>query len=474
MGTLNTKAETLTETEDHRRQSGGRAGSPHLFLAFECADLAAAGARYRLSDVDEVLLGRGESREAKRTSAGGVRRLCLSVADRRMSSAHARLTRVLGRWVLEDAGSKNGVRVNGAVQQRSVLADGDLFELGRSFFIYRESKPLSEPAPADLDGRFLNVLAPGMGTLLPELADELARLEAVARSKVSVLIRGETGTGKELAARAVHSLSGRQGEFTAVNCGALPANLVESELFGHKKGAFSGADRDREGIVRASDRGTLFLDEIGDLPPAAQAALLRVLQQEEVQAIGATRAGPVDLRVVAATHRDLEALVAKGSFRADLLARLSGFRFHLPALRDRKEDLGLILKAVALRLSPGGAPDLSPEVGRALLAYSWPMNIRELEKCLSAAVVLAGERPIRPEHLPGAVREAKPPAVAAIDEAEGKPLSPDREKHRDELIAVLRQHSGNVSAVAKAFGKARMQVQRWMKRYGLDPAQFRS
>jgi transcriptional regulator with PAS, ATPase and Fis domain len=252
-----------------------------------------------------------------------------------------------------------------------------------------------------------------------------------------------------------------------VNCGAIPQNLVESELFGHRKGAFSGADRDHPGLVRASDRGTLFLDEIGDLPPAAQAAFLRVIQEGEVVPVGGTRPERLDLRVVAATHRDLEEMVRAGTFRRDLLARLSGVTLELPTLRDRPEDVPLLIATLLRKLAPE-RPDLklAPEAARLLLEHHWPLNVRELEQALAGALALSGVGTIEREHLPAALRD--PPAEA------GPELTEEELRHRDQLIALLRQHRGNLSAVARVVGKGRTQVVRWVGRYRLDPAKYRS
>jgi DNA-binding NtrC family response regulator len=280
------------------------------------------------------------------------------------------------------------------------------------------------------------------------------------------MIRGETGTGKEILARAVHGLSRRPGEFVAINCGGLTDTLIESELFGHKKGAFSGATDDTLGLVRAAHGGTLLLDEIGDLPPASQSAFLRVLQEREVIAVGSTRPVPVDLRVVSATHRDLEDLVARGRFRADLLARVSGFRLDLPPLRERREDLGLLVAHLLERITgeeDAGGATFTEAAARALFRHDWPHNVRELEKVLAAAVVLAAGQPIDVAHLGPAVAEA--PAAPAPGEED--------EQLRARLVELLTQHEGNISAVARAMGKARMQIHRWMRRFGIGPDEFR-
>jgi DNA-binding NtrC family response regulator len=273
-----------------------------------------------------------------------------------------------------------------------------------------------------------------------------------------VLLGGATGTGKERVARAVHDLSGRSGAFIAVNCGALPATLVESELFGHKKGAFSGAVSDSPGLVVASSGGTLFLDEIGDLPPPAQAALLRVLEEHEVRPVGATTVTQVDLRVVAASHRDLDAMSDDDAFREDLLARLAGFQLELPALADRRVDLGTMLAEIA--------PDakFAAAAVRALFAYGWPRNVRELVRALERAAALAGASEITLAHLPEEIATAKFTA---------EPVAPP-DARRDELVALLEKHKGNVTKIAGELGRVRQQVQRWLKRYGLDPELYRS
>jgi DNA-binding NtrC family response regulator len=412
-----------------------------------------------------VVIGRGSVRSAERSMQSGRCVLTLRVADPSMSQTHARLTRGLGHWQVEDAGSKNGTLVNGARTTRARLADGDLVTLGYTLFLFRAGLTVHGEQPDFVDaaerGR-----SPGMATLLPELERDLARLARIAPSTVTIMIRGETGTGKEILARAIHGLSRRPGDFVAINCGALTETLIESELFGHRKGAFSGATEDTLGLVRAAHGGTLLLDEIGDLPPASQSAFLRVLQEREVIAVGSTRPVPVDLRVVSATHRDLEELVARGRFRADLLARVSGFRIDLPPLRERREDLGLIVAHLLERIT--GEPDaagttFTEAAARALFRHDWPHNVRELEKVLAAAVVLAGRHPIDLAHLGPAL--ASTPAAATPAEED--------EALRARLVELLTQHEGNISAVARAMGKARMQIHRWMRRFGIGPDEFR-
>jgi transcriptional regulator of acetoin/glycerol metabolism len=457
---------------DAAARSGSVAVAPCLFLALESHRPLAPPLRLSLANLDEVVVGRG-ARAASRSDGARPRRMTLQVDDAWMSTRHVRFGKVLGQWTIEDLGSKNGSRVNGAPVTRAPLADGDLVELGRTFFVWRAELPVPPDEPEVLDATALRPPAPGFATLLPELSRAYADLAAIARAEVPVLVQGETGTGKEVTARALHVLSGRRGDLVAVNCGALPEALVEGELFGHRRGAFSDAKEDRPGLVRAADGGTLFLDEIGDLRLPAQTALLRVLEGREVRPIGATAAVRVDVRFVAATHRPLERMVEEGGFRADLFHRLAGHRIELPSLRDRREDLGLLLAAILQKVAPAEAARaaLHPAAARALFGYRFPGNVRELEKAIGAAIVLARGGEVEVAHLPLALqRSGEGEAVEAREE-----IADDGEgaARREELVALFQQHKGNVSAVARAMGKARMQIQRWMKRYGIDPESYK-
>jgi transcriptional regulator with GAF, ATPase, and Fis domain len=428
--------------------------------------------RWSLAELDEIAFGRGPERRIRTDG----RRLAVELPDPWVSSRHATLNRVLGAWGIEDCKSRNGTLVNGVPVERSPLADGDLIELGQSFFIFREGITGADaPAVAEVDAS--QVAAAGLATLSPGFGGELQRVQTMARSRVPVVVRGESGTGKEMIASALHCLSGRTGTFQAVNCGSLPATLVESELFGFRRGTFSGATQDRPGLVRSAEGGTLFLDEIGDLPLPAQAALLRVLQEGEVLPLGATKPVKVDFRLVAATHRDLDALAESGRFRADLLARISGFTITLPPLRERREDIGLIVAELLRRKlgAQAAAVVFSPNAVRKLFAYPWPFNIRELDNCLEAAIVLSASGPVDVAHLPAAVTATPSQPGAPERRAKGavSGLSDIDRKRREEIIAALRANNGNVSAAARMLGKARAQVQRWIKRYTIDPRSFR-
>jgi pSer/pThr/pTyr-binding forkhead associated (FHA) protein len=454
---------TLSFHEDGKTGRIGPRPEPVLVLVLECGRPRAGSVRYRLSDLTGVTLGRGPERRAERAGT----ELTVRVPDKWMSSRHARIEPSFGRWVLTDTESKNGSIVDGHTTKRAVLTDGSLIELGHTLFIFFERLPIEAEAPGlvelvPTDG------PPGFATLMPVWNQELTRLRQIASSEIPMLIEGDSGTGKEVIARAIHDQSHRHGAFVPVNCGALPENLVESELFGYRKGAFSGAQTDHPGLVRTADAGTLFLDEIGDLPPSSQAALLRVLQEREVMPVGGTRAVEIDLRVVAATHRDLDDMVAEGSFRHDLFARLAGFRVTVPPLSERRTDLGVLIGLLHSRIFPDEHPGFDIDAARLLLRYPWPLNVRELEQALATAHVLAGIELVRADHLPDSVRTGRPPGAP-------RPvvLSENDQKVRDQVVASLREHQGNVSAVARALDKDRKQIQRWIKRFGLDPGSYR-
>jgi len=468
---------TISSTQEDTPRASPHTTHPYLFRVVDCARPLIPPARYRLSGLDEVAIGRGTD-NARRVTQGGARVLELTVSDPRVSSVHATMRKMLGRWVIEDAGSRNGVIRNGVREPRAVVSDGDVLELGQTFFIFRAGLGAPGDAPADFEA---TDRLDGMSTLLPQLATELMKLEGIARSTVDVVIHGESGTGKELVAHAIHAMSGRTGPFVPVNCGALPETLVETELFGYRKGAFSGANEDRAGLVRSAERGTLFLDEIGDLPKASQAAFLRVLQEREVTPVGATKAVPVDIRLCAATHRSLDALVEAGEFRGDLFARISGYTVHVPALRDRREDIGLIIASLLRRSSREGVT-FTKDAARAFLRYDWPLNIRELQKCLESSIVVAAGAPVGIEHLPAAIKHAPPRtdhstpedhATGASASAAPPQLSREDQERRDQMIGLLREHHGNISAVARVMGKERVQIRRWLQRYQLDPESFK-
>jgi transcriptional regulator of acetoin/glycerol metabolism len=428
-----------------------RAVAPCLVFALDCAHPAERPWRVGLREVDEVVIGRGAERSVERRGAT----LVVTLPDESVSSLHARVRRARNEWIVEDAGSKNGTLLNGAPAARAHLGPGDLLEVGATLCLLRDGA-------GDLLPDAWARLPAGMRTLHDGLARELELLARVAASPVPVLLLGESGTGKELAARAVHALSGRPGPYVAINCGGLPESLVASELFGARKGAYSGADSDRAGLAQSADRGTLFLDEIGELPPGAQAVLLRVLQEHELVPLGSTRAIPIDIRVVAATNQDLAERAAARQFRKDLLARLRGFALTLPPLRERREDLGLLVADLLPKVAGARAArlSLSRPFARALFAYDWPLNVRELEHALAAAVAVCDDDELRVAHLPAEVRGAPQGDAGA-------------RRERERLVRLLHEHGGNVSAIARALGTSRSHVRRLAERHGVVIADAR-
>ncbi len=448
--------------------------STQLFLVLEAERPRAGGARYGLAGTGEVLLGRGPARTLGRESDGGHTRLRLSLPASRVSGLHARLRNHGGHWTVQDLGSTNGTFLNGVRVTEATLKDRDLLEIGQVSLVFREALPTPVGAESELElGPATSELQ--VRTLLPLEEDRLRVLHSIARTKLPVLLLGESGTGKEVLARTVHALSGRTGSLVAFNSGGLSQSLLESQLFGHTRGAFSGATRDEPGLVRAADGGTLFLDEIGDMPPAAQVALLRVLQESEVLPVGSARPSRVDVRVIAATHRPLHQLSASGAFRPDLLARLHGHVHALPPLRHRREDLGILLADLLGTADPEQRIQrLAPDAARCLLSHPWPLNVRELGHVLTRAAVLVDDGVLRARHL-----QTEPFALELESASSAAPVSPPTlsasdQRLRSRLLELLSEKRGNVAEVARTMGKARMQVQRWLKRFAVDPAAYRN
>ncbi len=303
----------------------------------------------------------------------------------------------------------------------------------------------------------------------PAIIEVMKTVGRVSRSQATVLITGETGTGKELIARAIHSYSDRSANrFVAINCSALAEGVLESELFGHVRGAFTGAALTRAGLFREADRGTVFLDEIGDVSPALQTRLLRVLQEREITPVGSDTPVRVDVRVLAATHQDLESLVKQGRFREDLLYRLDVVRIELPPLRSRQQDIPLLIYHFLGRLAAehGREPiALDSEAEALLLQYSWPGNIRELQNVLERAIVLAAQGVIGPEHLPADFGET--PSLPA----EAPSLLPLSEVEKRHVLRILAQSGGNREHAARILGISRRTLVRMLQRWGAAPDQ---
>jgi DNA-binding NtrC family response regulator len=457
------QTQTVSITDELDGSASGDGEAPRLVVAMGCRTLLTPGLRVSLAGLRSIALARSSMRMVSRTQTGSGE---LLLADPEMSRQHARLVQGPGGWEIHDLGSKNGTLVNGERVNQASLTDGDVIEVGATLLVYRE-----DASDMARDRDLANELDTHVAfrSVVPAVEHCAMDLAKISPSPVPVLIWGETGTGKELAARAVHERSGRPGAFVPVNCGALPRNLIESELFGHKRGAFSGARDEHEGLVRRADRGTLFLDEIAELPDDSQVALLRVLQEGEVRPVGASETVRVDVRIVAATHQNLKARIVEGRFRHDLYGRLAGFEAALVPLRERREDIGTIISALIPRLAgiveDPGRITLHRTAARALLGYTYPLNVRELEQALRTAAVLADGREIRMEHLPEAIRSHEP-ASAPVLRAEDRAL-------RERLVEVLRENNGNVMAAGRAMNRAPIQIRRWCRRLGVDLTSFR-
>jgi two-component system, NtrC family, response regulator GlrR len=384
----------------------------------------------------------------------------LVVDDPAVSRLHAELDpRKDGLWI-RDLGSRNGVSIEDVLVSAGRIPHKARVRLGRTDLqvSYRRERANDELWPHDRFGGLV-----GKSVAMRRVFRQIDR---VARTDLSVLVRGETGTGKELVARAVHDASPRkQGPFLVVDCGALPAHLVEAELFGHVRGAFTGAERTREGSVEAADGGTLFFDEIGELPLEVQPKLLRVLETREVRRVGETRARRIDVRFVSATHRDLRELVNRGEFREDLYFRIAATTILVPPLRDRLEDLDLLVD----RFAPGLDPIARTALLRELGTRPWPGNVREVRNVVERTVAL-GSFALTST----ASREANVPRKpdGSLDLSIDLPWKELRDTfvedlERRYLSALLERHGRNVTAVAHAAGLARTYVHKLLKKYDL-------
>jgi transcriptional regulator with GAF, ATPase, and Fis domain len=407
------------------------------------------------------------------------------VPEQAVSRQHARIGYQHPRWVLRDLGSRNGTMVDGMFISEVELENLHEIRVGDAIFKFVQDSAeryVRYRLDGHVTGERLAKSVKGLvgGCQMDHIA---AAIERIAPTELSCVILGETGTGKEVVASALHRVSGRRGSFQAVNCAAIPQNLLESELFGYRRGAFSGADRDKPGLIKLADGGTLFLDEIGDMPLEAQAKLLRVLQAHEVFPLGATNPEHVDIRVICATHRDLYQNVSEGKFRGDLFARLNEHAVKLPPLRERKEDIFQLARAFVAKY---GKPDLSFTFSFlvALLHYDWPFNVRELESCIKRGVALVAEgQPLDTRQLPDAISEhmksygertriMSPSLPPPSSVAPPTPLS-RKMPSEGELRSILARHRGNVAAVGRELGKERMQIHRWLKRYHINLEDYR-
>ena len=386
----------------------------------------------------------------------------LELADGAVSRKHARITwhARFGLAQLEDLNSKNGTLVNGLITSRRYLEDSDVLRIGDTLIIVRQE----EASAADAS-------IPDLVGDSPPIRELRCLIEAAAPGALPVLLQGETGTGKELAAQALHQLSGRAGAFVPVNCSAIAKDLFESTFFGHRKGAFTGADSDQQGLLAAAHGGTLFLDEIAEMPAAMQPKLLRFIEDGQVRPLGGTKARTLDVRVIAATNRDTARLEKQGLFRADLRARLAEIVLELPPLDRRRGDIRMLLEHFARQLGRTGI-SIETDALEALLVAPWGANVRELRSLVRSQNQMVwnrrhGLKPTvnilladLPEPFQQIIAHRKRAPVPPLLEASSRPS-------REELEQAVVQHDGNLQRVADFFGKDRKQIYRWMDALGV-------
>ncbi len=358
-------------------------------------------------------------------------------------------------FIINNSGEKIPVTISTAVLKDE---NGHVIGGAETFRDLREVEALKNELRGELSfGSFI--------THSNAMKNVLELAKAVADSPSTIVISGETGTGKEVLAKSIHSMSSRKNEpFIAVNCGALPDTLLESELFGYKKGAFTGADRDKEGRFALVKNGTLFLDEIGEITPALQVRLLRVLQERSFEPLGSTTSEQTNARIIVATHRDLAKMVAEGKFRQDLFYRINVMSLQLPPLRERKEDIPLLAEHFVEKLNllqNRNVPGITPEAYAVFMNHSWPGNVRELENLIERAFVLCGDGMIDSAHLPNELTLSDSTAES------GNFTDIVRKSEREVLIAALQRNSYNCSATAKELGIHKTTLYRKIKKLNI-------
>ena len=378
-----------------------------------------------------------------------------------ISRRHAELRLEGGALHIRDLESRNGVFVGGVRVGEAILGVGDVIRLGEWVGVVAPIRE-RDPSPAFAE------IAPGLlGG--PTLAFALELGLRAARSTLPLVLQGETGTGKEVTARAIHELSGREGPFVGVNCAALPEALAEAELFGYRRGAFTGAESAHVGHFRAAQGGTLLLDELTDLALPVQAKLLRVLEERRVVPLGESTPVVLDVRVIAATQQPLAEAVLAKRFRADLFARLDGLTVQLPPLRERPEDLGYLVQELLRKHSGGRSVAVEATFIERLCLHDWPFNLRELDLLIRRLLVLHGqEASLKLEHLPERLREA-----TEVD-AQGQASETQEPRELALLTAQLRRHKGNLARAAAEIGISRQRAYRLLEGSELDLESFRN
>jgi DNA-binding NtrC family response regulator len=389
------------------------------------------------------------------------------LSDSRMSRSHARLRRDGHRWFLADLSSRNGTYVDGCLLRgEQEIVPGTLLRMGNTLLLFTERSVGARHAPPSYPGLI------GDSPAMRAVREKIAKMASYASN---VLITGETGVGKEVVARAIHRASGRIDTFMAVNCGGISEGVLESQLFGHARGAFTGAVSQQDGVFGKADKGTLLLDELGEMPLKLQVKLLRAIETRTIQPVGVAEEIPVDVRIIAATNCDVAAAVREGRLRGDLYARLAQCRIELPPLRQRREDIPLLIAHLLNRL---GAAERTIEISlvEALSLHSWPFNVRGLLNMLQDAIItLPAEQPLAFSSEIERTLERERALDPAEDPEEGAtpPPSGSRPKRKiipekSELEDALWRYRGHVADTARHFGCTRQQLYRWIDFYEID------
>ncbi len=422
---------------------------------------AAAVRRFRLIVTGGPDAGKTFAASGERTVIGTHETASLVLTDPTVSRFHLEISLTDGEAVLRDLGSRNGTRIEGVPVLAAPLQASATLALGNSQIRFELDAAVVRLPMSERD--HFGVMIGGS----PSMRRTFATLERAAQSDATVLIEGETGTGKEAAAESIHSEGARAGgPFVVVDCGAIPANLLESELFGHERGAFTGAVEAREGAFDIAEGGTLFLDEIGELAPELQPKLLRALERREVKRVGASRYRRIDVRIIAATHRNLRAQVNARAFRSDLFYRMAVIEVRLPPLRERREDIPALvdhfIAALASPDHPAAAILRSARFRADLHRHAWPGNVRELRNYLERCLALHEQAPLATEST--AARDGPVDLARSLRDVRDDAA---RRAEHEYVVEVLRRHGGNVTAAARAAKVDRIHFYRILARQGL-------